>query len=240
VGHDNGGSAVSQHTILKRDNSSSDWDLYGSSAIADQSGIGTEPITIKRTGLTGFSEFGGGVADNPLPVELAYFKGTLTDNGIKLEWKTLTEKNNDYFVVEKSNNSIDFAEYIEIQGHGNSNVPIEYQFEDNQPVIGDNYYRLKQVDFDGNYQYSQIIGVKNNFENSIQLFYHNGQFVYTLNQPEAFNVSIFNYAGQLVQSFKVSEENRRGNVNVEHLNRGFYIAKFEGLSWIKSIKFLQE
>ncbi|PLX19994.1 MAG: hypothetical protein C0599_09905, partial [Salinivirgaceae bacterium] len=240
VGHDNGGAAVSQHTILKRDNSSSDWDLYGSSAIADQSGTGAEPITVKRTGLTGFSEFGGGVADNPLPVELAYFRGTLTDNGIYLEWKTLTEINNDYFIVEKSLNGCDFNECVEIQGHGNSNVPIEYQFLDNQPVIGDNYYRFKQVDFDGNYQYSQVISVINDFANSIELFYNNGLLVYRLSKPESFKVSIFNYAGQLVSTLTVSTENIHGKLDIELPRSGLYIAKFEGLRWIKSIKFLQE
>ncbi|MBE9468039.1 MAG: endonuclease [Bacteroidetes bacterium] len=72
-GHTNGAIAVDRHTLLKRDNNLDDWALSGIASIVDQTGTGTDPITIKRNGLTGFSDFGVGVGDGSLPIELVDF-----------------------------------------------------------------------------------------------------------------------------------------------------------------------
>ncbi|MFB9862239.1 T9SS type A sorting domain-containing protein [Rufibacter immobilis] len=98
--------------------------------------------------------------NNPLPVELTSFNGAFANNAVKLTWSTASEKNNDYFTIERSTNGHEFTQIGQVKGNGNSQVALTYTFLDQQPVAGTTYYRLKQVDFDGAYEYSKMITVK--------------------------------------------------------------------------------
>ena len=98
-----------------------------------------------------------------LPVELIDFH-IETKEYVELYWSTVSEMNNDYFMIEKSINGIDFEEIGSINGHGNSNKRIDYKFIDYEPNNGVSYYRLKQIDYNGEYSYSKILSVNyNNF-----------------------------------------------------------------------------
>jgi hypothetical protein len=90
---------------------------------------------------------------SPLPVELLYFNTSQSDDGVRLTWATASELNNDYFQVEYSSDGLIYEPIEYIQGAGDSNQIINYQI--NVPH-GNGYYRLKQVDFDGSYEYSNI------------------------------------------------------------------------------------
>ena len=92
-----------------------------------------------------------------LPITLLYFRGENIDNMSYLEWVTVSETNNDFFTVERSQDGMIFDEICTIQGSGNSNEPLQYDCTDEYPYNGFNYYRLKQTDFDGQYSYSEII-----------------------------------------------------------------------------------
>lgn len=98
-------------------------------------------------------------AVSPLPVDLVYFKGFTTKEGIELEWQTATETNNDYFEVQKSANGIDFIADGSVRGNGNSNHLITYKYTDIRPLDGVNYYRLKQVDYNGDFEFTKAIRV---------------------------------------------------------------------------------
>ena len=93
----------------------------------------------------------------PLPVEMLYFKATLEDqNNVLVDWATVSEKNNDYFTVERSLDGVNFSSIGTIKGKGNSSNIVNYSFPDlgvTAPVV---YYRLKQVDIDGAYTYSTV------------------------------------------------------------------------------------
>jgi len=78
---------------------------------------------------------------------------------IELYWVTSNEINNDYFTIEKSNDGINFEIVEIILGAGNSDILLEYSFVDKNPINGISYYRLKQTDFDGKFEYSDIISV---------------------------------------------------------------------------------
>ncbi len=107
----------------------------------------------------------------PLPVELTSFSASVVGNAVKLNWKTETEVNNYGFEVERkvgslqstvSNPSTDETGYEKIgfvNGSGNSNSPKSYSFEDKVVTAGKYSYRLKQIDNDGKYEYSQIVEV---------------------------------------------------------------------------------
>jgi hypothetical protein len=86
----------------------------------------------------------------PLPVELVDFTCSTNEyNEIELHWTTASEVNNDYFIVEKSTDGINFVETYRVNGHQNSNEQFEYIVSDVNPIFGANYYRLSQVDLDG-------------------------------------------------------------------------------------------
>ena len=104
---------------------------------------------------------------NPLPVELSSFTAQLHDGVVNITWKTLSEVNNDYFILERGSQTALLHNLTKIDGSGNSNQMINYLVLDNDPLIGLNYYRLKQVDFDGSFKYS----------NTIYVYYNNSEKV---------------------------------------------------------------
>ncbi|MEQ1746613.1 MAG: IPT/TIG domain-containing protein [Saprospiraceae bacterium] len=84
-----------------------------------------------------------------LPVELTDYSGQAKRDGILLEWATATERNNDFFTLERSTDALAFEPLAKIPGAGTTVQPVQYQFLDKKPLPGLNYYRLRQTDFDG-------------------------------------------------------------------------------------------
>lgn len=94
-----------------------------------------------------------------LSVALTNFTATENNRAVHLKWTSTTETNNDYFVVEHSTDGTQFKTLGRLQGAGTTNILQSYQFTNATPAYGVNYYRLKQVDFDGKMTYSQIISI---------------------------------------------------------------------------------
>lgn len=93
-----------------------------------------------------------------LPVELVTFDAMAVKNKVQLLWTTASEINSKEFVIEKTFDGRDFTEVNRIRAAGNSTGLLNYKAEDTNPSIGNNYYRLKQIDFDGSFAYSKIVG----------------------------------------------------------------------------------
>lgn len=130
----------------------------------------------------------GYIGSAPLPVKLTSFNGKLETDEVKLNWSTATETNNDYFEVERSLDGKSFTKIGFVKGAGNSVNVQKYVYID---ISADNevlYYRLKQVDYDGTFSYSNIVVVKQNkssvklypnpFENHVTIYGH-GDIVIT-------------------------------------------------------------
>ena len=96
------------------------------------------------------------VCQNPLPIELLSFEAVRSNDAALLLWETGTEINNAYFQLERSVDGQEFLPLQVIPGAGNSNSPIQYSYLDSTPVKGLNYYRLRQVDYDGTESLSDI------------------------------------------------------------------------------------
>ena len=94
-----------------------------------------------------------------LPIELTSFSATCDGRSSLVKWTTATEKNNDYFSLERSDDAINFVEIARIAGAGNSIEPLNYNYTDYGVYGGENYYRLVQVDYDGTRTASEIIVV---------------------------------------------------------------------------------
>lgn len=91
----------------------------------------------------------------PLPVTMLYFTARKqTSTSAFVEWKTSQEINSASFDVERSNDAVRFTKIGDVPAAGNSTLPISYNFTDNNPAKGMNYYRLKQIDADGKFVYT--------------------------------------------------------------------------------------
>jgi hypothetical protein len=95
-----------------------------------------------------------------LPVELISFSGVLNTSGhVVLSWATASETNNSHFIIERSSNGVTFTEIGRVAGHGTVSQQMDYSFSDISPEQGTNYYRLKQMDYNGHYDYSGIVAI---------------------------------------------------------------------------------
>ena len=121
--------------------------------------------TSSPSAFTNYSRFtlgdaiGGG---NPLPIELLSFTAIKNNQQVDVKWETATESNNDYYVIERSKDGLNFEKVTVVDGAGNSLTHLSYYSNDYKPYRGVSYYRLKQVDFDGTFKYSQIQSVEFN------------------------------------------------------------------------------
>jgi hypothetical protein len=128
---------------------------------------GVYPLTIRLTDSVGnitvidivLRILGDAPVIIPLPVELVYFTATVRNNQAHLEWLTASEQDNDRFEVERSLDAKSFEKIGTVKGKGTTSLETKYKFTDRTPVQGTVYYRLKQVDFDGEFAYSNIIAV---------------------------------------------------------------------------------
>jgi len=154
-----------------------------------------------------------GQAPSLLPVELLKFTATRINDDILLEWATATEINNDYFLIERSSDGAQFFPLDFVDGAGNSSSTIEYEYMDFQAHRGFNYYRLKQIDFDGSFEYSQVVTINlSNAEAKIFLFPNPTATDVQVQLPEVFKeqaatLTIYNLMGQKLFDFPIASAN---------------------------------
>ncbi len=143
-------------------------------------------------------------ADNTLPVELISFTAKEENNTIALGWKTASEIDNDFFSVERSSNGVDFFEIGQVEGNGTTNELQVYDFVDKSPLNGVSYYRLRQVDYDGAFEYSNVADVSialanfafNVYPNPIE---NNRAIIEMLNVGEGdASIRVYNSVGKVV------------------------------------------
>jgi len=139
------------------------WKNVGGSAVisGDRKTITIINVTIPRVSSRAqepsWLTMGSKEHETWLPIELTSFIANCNGKSSLIEWTTATEKNNDFFVLERSTDAINFKEIARVAGAGNSIEPINYAYTDYGVRNGDNYYRLVQVDYDGTSTASEII-----------------------------------------------------------------------------------
>lgn len=148
--------------------------------------------------------------NNPvvLPINLSYFKvDSYNKKYAYLTWATSSEKNNNYFIIERSHDLINWQMVVKQNGIGNSNSTTEYFTIDKNPLSGTYYYRLKQVDINGDFKYLKTISFKlNNYKNDdIKIFPNPYQNEFTLNLNKTYKsveIIIYDSKGKLIYSQK--------------------------------------
>lgn len=174
------------------------------------------------------------LSTTPLPIELLSFEADrLPNSQIKLSWTTASEDDNSHFTIERSHTFNDFKDIAIIGGAGNSSELINYEYIDNAPLAGPNYYRLRQTDFNGTYSHSDLVYVKlATTEQLIQVKAYpnpiNRGDVLHLNIKNAPNelidISVFDGAGNQHLGIQVKPNGDGGiNVDTAALNPGFHL-----------------
>lgn len=154
-----------------------------------------------------------------LPVELTKFNVSKRANKVDLIWQTASEINNDRFEIERSTDANRFESIGEVEGEGNSQRLTDYTFIDERPSNGINYYRLKQVDIDGAFEYSDVVSIE--LDRTKARITPTTTFdQITVSTGESSNITVRSFAGQFMSSQSSSD----GNFTVDMTNypRGIY------------------
>ena len=175
-------------------------------------------------GITSFSGGSGAIGLVPnivLPVELSNFSGKNQGLVNMIYWTTESELNNDYFELERMNNlSNGFKSITQVDGASTTNDTKNYVYVDESPATGVNYYRLKQVDFDGTDSYSKTIALEAMGDNNSHVFYPNPtksivtyQFVESKGQQ--LQIVMLNTFGQQVREMTYQATTGVNNVEID-------------------------
>lgn len=167
-----------------------------------------------------------------LPVKWAHFDANSTEKGNLLEWSTSSEVNNEGFEIERSIDGFaDFKKIGFVEGEGTSTTENHYEFLDFDQLGEVSYYRLKQIDFDGEYEYSHIVVVHNRDRGKINFAPNpfSTEIVLTSKSIDAIEGSmlkLFNSQGQIVFQREVTEHNMYNTIETSHLSSGMYFVQF--------------
>jgi hypothetical protein len=233
------GSGV-ESTLLPVKKSNDQWYKPTGSSFTDGIEQGTGLINttsnlLTWNGLSTFSKFGAtGNAANPLPVELVSFTADCNDGTIDLNWKTISEKNSLYYIVEKSTNALDWKELKQVEAAGNSNAILLYQLADNNDTKQTFYYRIKMVDINGEFKFSNIIKTDCFNSSATATSYPNpsasNSTFFIFNQyhkdVKISQVQLFSVEGKELFKICKNDDDEENNVEINYLlNPGIYYLK---------------
>ena len=169
------------------------------------------------------------VCAGPLPVTWLYFQGKAVKQKVVLEWATTGEKNNHYFILEKSTDAINFIELARVNAEIKDNVSKQvYTFTDEKPN-GSTYYRISQIDIDGRKElFNNIINVKLDKNQNFEVKHIiNGNTIYIQTKGAATGngtISLFNLDGRKVASQQILLSGDKNSYQVnQSLSKGIYI-----------------
>ena len=196
---------------------------------------------------------GIGVGDSStgaLPVELTSFTAKVVGNTIELNWITATEVNNYGFEVERSSNMTmnEWERIGFVEGQGNSNSPKEYSFTDSPKGGLKICYRLKQIDTDGKYAYSNVINIEINLPIEVRLnqnypnpFNPSTNISYSISKSSRVVLRVYDILGNLVTTL-VNENQEIGSYTIDfnagELSSGIYYYKLQADNFVAVKKML--
>jgi len=217
------------------------WEKVGES-LTGSNGSGSAVASDGRvtgTNISDFSPFnlGSSGGGNPLPIDLLSFGVNCSHDIVDVDFTVISQVNNDYFLIERSENALEWEEVGTLEGAGNSNAQIDYNFVDGSPMEGLSYYRLTQVDYDGNFKTFSPVSIScvtvgsgmpidvypnpvvNEFIIELELDQHQGKDVY---------YNILDARGVIVQSNNIALNRgfNQHNIDVQNLSNGVYILRF--------------
>lgn len=199
------------------------WDNMGGSS----TGSTASGIIASTVAFTSYSPitFGTTTKDNQLPITLLEFNANLINSQTNINWTTESEINNDYFNVERSSDGVEFKKIAKINGSGNSNQYQNYSTIDKNPLYGISYYRLHQVDFNGNSTYSNVRVIFNYNDKNIKIYPNPAIDIVTIEGDKIENIRITDISGkEMIITTKIIDY--KNIINCSELSRGIYILNF--------------
>jgi len=181
-----------------------------------------------------------------IPVELVSLSASVLVNDVILSWSTATEINNQIFEIERKNKGGQFIKIGNVEGYGTTTEPQEYSYIDNSVGTGIYYYRLKQIDFGGQYEYSDEIevevngpltfGIEQNYPNP---FNPSTLIKYSISENGFVKLSVYNLVGEEV-TVLVNKEVDAGFYEIEFdattLPSGIYFYRIQAGSFVETKK----
>lgn len=159
--------------------------------------------------------------ETQLPVEINTFSGVQRAKDILLKWNTASESGNEGFVIQHSKDGIAWQEIGFLAGAGSTNSTLEYSFVHDAPSPGENYYRLKQMDFDGGFEYSMVINLSvTSLEHKEVGFSPNpASKVLHLSNLETGSMTIMDTSGRILKKIATLEQ----EIDISDLPRGILL-----------------
>lgn len=177
-----------------------------------------------------------------LPIELADFSATEENGKVALNWTTASETNNEYFSVQRSHDGLNFYEIGKLEAAGNSTTATDYNFTDDNPLPGINYYRLHQVDFDGKSSNSPVKSLDFGSNATLSLFpsVTSGEINVLMNDTRVqlvnARVEVYDMVGQLLKSVPYRENLK---LDVNDLTEGTYFVRLTDNQLVFSGNFIK-
>ena len=207
------------------------------------------PVMVLNEGSPSVTAYGGIFTVNyVIPVELVLFKGLVTGKDILLTWETASESDNYGFEIERSTNIKKWRTIGFVPGYGTTTITHQYSFIDKNVNSGTYYYRLKQIDMNGNFEYSKVIEtvvsppkkffLGQNFPNPF-----NPITVIPFDLPEKSKIklTLYNLMGEIVELISIGEYSaghHEVSFNAGNLGAGLYFYKLEAKDFMDIKKLL--
>ena len=183
-----------------------------------------------------------------LPVLLTYFEAKKNMDEIVLQWQTASEINSNYFVVERSKDGVSFETVGWLASAGTSNKILNYQLVDQNPILGQSYYRLKQFDFDGAFEIFKVVEIDFKDENSrIQFAVYptivdeNVTFSFISMEDRMYSLEIINDMGNIIKKTGIAATKGLNNFSSSLLeySSGCYFARISSVEETSQIIFFK-
>jgi len=179
-----------------------------------------------------------------LPVELLSFEGNYTQEGVTLHWITVMEMNNNYFLVQRSTDGVNYSTIGKVKGAGTTYNPSSYTLTDADAPDGIVYYRLLQYDFDGTEKISAIVKVASRFSETLELTAYPNPFtqasMVTVKGKESLvQLKVMDLNGKVLIEDKYFKTNQATEIGAD-LASGVYIIQATGVAETKNFKLIKE
>ena len=230
---------TSNYKLLYRAGTSGDWAIVSSAS----SKTATQVIFSAQTLPNGDGYYTIGTidaTDSPLPIELLSFDVIEENKQAVLQWTTASETNNDNFEIQHSINTIDWQIIANIDGMGTSTVVHKYQYIDRKPNLAKNYYRLRQVDFDGEYSYSPIRVIDFSEYSDIEIYPNPANSTINISGIDKNStIEVLDINSRIID-LDISYQNNKAVINIDKLPTSIYFIKIITNDKVEVFKIIKE
>jgi hypothetical protein len=203
----------------------------GGDSVLTVTAIGNYSVAVTNSVATQLTLYSDTVSITSLPVSLLSFTATKEGNKNLLQWTTGQEVNSSYFSVERSGDGVSFKGIGQVDAAGNSSGAKNYSLVDAKPVNGMNYYRLKMMDKDGEFSYSEIRSINEGMSFGVNVYpnpvQNNLNLNFSSDKAETVQVEVLDNGGKVVatQEVRVAAGASTQGINVGGLSSGVYYVR---------------